>query len=284
MKHTFTLTLAALLFAAPAVAQQAKSDIDNIGKRDINQGGSFSGRMPDLDAEIAIGRQASRELEQSVKLLTDPGVVDYVNRVGQNIARNSDVKVPVTFRVIESPVINAIALPGGFVYVNTGLIRAADNEAELAGMLAHAVAHIAARHAMEQTHRMLMINFATPTMIFGGGIPGMVMQQAASIGVPLAFVHLSREAEKEADWLGLQYMYKADYDPNAMVSFFMKVRSQETVRQNKPSLFETHPKTEDRIRVTEQNIQRHLPVRAQYLVTTPEFQAAKARLMELADR
>jgi predicted Zn-dependent protease len=202
--------------------------------------------------------------------------VDYVNRVGQNIVKNSDVKVPVTFKVIDSTVINALALPGGYVYVNTGLIMTADNEAELAGMLGHAVAHIAARHAMER--KTPMLNFATPTMVFGGGIPGMVMQQAASIGIPPTFVHFSREAEKEADWLGLQYMYKAGYDPNALVSFFMKVRSQETVRLKKSSLFETHPKTEDRIRSAEQNIQKFLPPRGQYLVTTPEFQAAKARI------
>jgi predicted Zn-dependent protease len=275
--------LTAVLLAAPALAQQANSDVDNIGNRDINRGGLFGSTMlPDLNAEIAMGRQASRELEQSVKLLTDPGVLDYVNRVGQNIVRNSDVKVPVTFRVIESPVINAMALPGGFVYVNTGLIMMADNEAELAGMLGHAVAHIAARHAMEQGQKGAMLNMSSTPTLQGGGIAGMVMQQAASIGIPLTFVHFSREAEKEADWLGLQYMYKAGYDPNAMATFFMKVRAQETVRQNVSSLFATHPPTEERIRAAEQNIQNRLPVRAQSMITTGDFQAAKARLTELA--
>jgi predicted Zn-dependent protease len=284
MRHPFTLTLTALLLAAPALAQQTNSNIDNIGNRDLNKGGLSSRRLPDLGTEIAIGRQASRELEQKVKLFTDPGVVGYVNQVGQKIVDYSDVKIPVTFRVIDSAVINATALPGGYVYVNTGLIMSADNEAELAGMLGHAVAHIAARHAMERSQMTLMTNFATPTIVSGGGIPGMVTEQAAAIGVQPRLVHFSREAEKEADWLALQYMYQAGYDPNAMVSFFMKVRSQETVQQNESSLFQTHPKTEERIRSTEQNIQKFLPARAQYIVTTSDFRAAKARLTELTVR
>jgi len=257
------------------------SDIENIGNRDINKGGIGLMRMS-LEQEIAEGRAAAKELEASVTLLQDPVVTEYVNRVGQNIVRNSDAKVPFTIKVIESDEINAVSLPGGFFYVNTGLILAADEEAELAGVMAHEIAHVTARHAAEQQQKASLINIAAiPLMIFGGGIPGMIIQQAAQIGVPITFLAFNRSAEAEADRLGLQYMYKAGYDPGASVSFFEKLQARESAKHKVSGLFSTHPPTEARVAETKKNIEMILPPREQYLVTTSEFAKVKGLLARL---
>jgi predicted Zn-dependent protease len=257
------------------------SDIENIGNRDINSGGIGLMKMS-LEQEIALGRQAAKDLESSVTLLQDPVVNEYVNRLGQNIVRNSDAKVPFTIKVIESDEINAVSLPGGFFYVNTGLIQAADEEAELAGVMAHEIAHVTARHAVEQQQKASLINIAAiPLMIFGGGIPGMIIQQAAQIGVPLTFLAFNRGAEGEADKLGLQYMYTAGYDPGASVSFFEKLQARESAKHKVSGLFSTHPPTEARVAETKKNIEVMLPPRDQYLVTTSEFSKVKALLARL---
>ena len=256
------------------------SDIENIGNRDINKGG-FKPMTPGLESEIAMGRAAARELEQSVNLLNDPVVTEYVNRVGQNIVRNSDAKVPFTIKVIESDEINAVSLPGGFFYVNTGLIQAADEEAELAGVMAHEIAHVTARHAAEQQGKASFFNIISMPAMLLGGLPGFILQQAASIGVPATFLAFNRKAEGEADFLGLQYMYAAGYDPGAAVSFFEKLQARETARRKVSGLFETHPQTEDRVAATKKNIELILPPKEQYLVTTSEFQDVKTRLARL---
>jgi beta-barrel assembly-enhancing protease len=267
--------------AAKNAPKRKNQDIENIGNRDINKGGIGLMKMS-LEDEISAGRAAAKELEQSVTLLQDPVVTEYVNRVGQNIVRNSDAKVPFTIKVIESDEINAVSLPGGFFYVNTGLIQAADEEAELAGVMAHEIAHVTARHAAEQHQKGNWLNIASiPLMIFGGGIPGMIIQQAAQIGVPLTFLAFSRGAEGEADFLGLQYMYKAGYDPGAAVSFFEKLQARENAKRKVSGLFSTHPQTEERVAETKKNIENFLPPREQYLVTTSEFSKVKALLAKL---
>jgi beta-barrel assembly-enhancing protease len=267
--------------AAKNSPKKKNADLENIGNRDINKGGIGLMKMS-LESEIAEGRAAAKELEQSVTLLQDPVITEYVNRVGQNIVRNSDAKVPFTIKVIESDEINAVSLPGGFFYVNTGLILAADEEAELAGVMAHEIAHVTARHAAEQAQKGSWINLASiPLMIFGGGIPGMIIQQAAQIGVPITFLAFTRGAEEEADWLGLQYMYRAGYDPGASVSFFEKLQARESAKRKVSSLFSTHPQTEDRVAETKKNIENFLPPREQYLVTTSEFSRVKGLLARL---
>jgi predicted Zn-dependent protease len=213
--------------AAKNQPKKKNDDIENIGNRDINKGG-FHPMTMSLENEIALGRQLSRELEQSVVLVQDPTITEYVNRVGQNIVKNSDSKIPFTIKVIDSDEINAMSLPGGFFYVNTGLILAADEEAELAAVMAHEIAHVTARHAAEQQGRASFINILSlPASIFTGGIVGMAINQAAAIAIPTMFFKFDRGAEEEADWLGLQYMYKAGYDPGASVSFFEKLRPRE---------------------------------------------------------
>jgi beta-barrel assembly-enhancing protease len=270
--------------AAKKAPQKKNSDIENIGNRDINKGG-FHPMTPGLESEIALGRQVSRELEAQVTLVQDPMVTEYVNRVGQNLVKNSDSKIPFQIKVIDSDEINAVSLPGGFFYVNTGLILAADEEAELAAVMAHEIAHVTARHAAEQQGRASFVNIlSVPASIFTGGIVGAVVQQSAGILLPVAFYSFNRKSEEEADWLGLQYMYKAGYDPGASVSFFEKLQARETARKKVSSLFSTHPATEERVRLTKYNIENFLAPREQYLVSTSEFDRVKAHLAQIQNQ
>ena len=268
----------------PKKESKKNDDIENIGNRNINKGG-FNPMTMSLETEIAQGRQLSRELEQSVVLVQDPAVNEYINRVGQNIVKNSDSKIPFQIKVIDSDEINAMSLPGGFFYINTGLIQAADEEAELAAVMAHEIAHVTARHAAEQQGKATFINILSiPASIFTGGIVGAIVNQAAAIAIPTMFFKFGRNAEEEADWLGLQYMYKAGYDPGASVSFFEKLQARETARRKMSSLFSTHPPTESRVEKTKDNIEKFLDPREQYLITTSEFDEVKTRLAMLQDQ
>jgi predicted Zn-dependent protease len=255
------------------------SDIENIGNRDINK---HQINFMSYESEIAMGRQLAAEVEREVKLVDDPMVNEYVNRVGQNLVRNSDAKVPFTIKVVESDEINAFALPGGFFYVNSGLILAADDEAELAGVMAHEIAHVTARHGAEQNSKGQLLNIATIPLIFLGGPAGYGIRQASSFMIPVTFLSFSRGAEAEADYLGLQYMYKTGYDPTAAVSFFEKLQAKETAKPGTMNkLFSTHPPTGERIELEKEHIEEILPDREQYVVTTSEFNKVKAHLAEL---
>jgi predicted Zn-dependent protease len=259
--------------------KKKNSDVENIGNRNINKG---SINFISLDKEIAMGRQLAAEIERQVKLIDDPTINEYVNRVGQNLVRNSDAKVPFTIKVVESDEINAFALPGGFFYVNSGLILAADDESELAGVMAHEIAHVAARHGTEQASKAELINFASIPLIFMGGVGGFALRQAAGFLIPMQFLQFSRKDEAEADYLGFQYLYKTGYDPGAAVSFFEKLQAKESARPGSVSkMFSTHPPTGDRIEMSKKNIELVLPDRDQYVVTTSEFNRVKAQLAQL---
>ena len=263
-------------------SKKENSDVENIGTRNINKG---SINFFSLEKEIQMGRQLAAEVEKQVKLVNDPTISEYVNRVGQNIVRNSDAKVPFTIKVVESDEINAFALPGGFFYVNTALILAADDESELAAVMAHEIAHVAARHGTKQASKAELINFATLPLIFMGGVGGFALQQAAGFLIPMQFLQFSRSDEAEADYLGLQYLYKTGYDPGAMVTFFEKLQAKESARPGSVSkMFSTHPPTADRIDATKKNIELILPDKEQYVVTTSEFNHVKARLANLENR
>src|SRR5947208_673086 len=232
-----------------------------------------------------MGRQLAAEIERQVKLLNDPTINEYVNRVGQNIVRNSDAKVPFTIKVVESDEINAFALPGGFFYVNTGLILAADDESELAGVMAHEIAHVASRHGTEQASKAELINFASIPLIFLGGVGGFALRQAAGFLIPMQFLQFSRKDEAEADYLGLQYLYKTGYDPGAAVSFFEKLQAKESAKPGTVSkMFSTHPPTGERIEMSKKNIEIVLPDKEQYVVTTSEFNQIKMQLAQLENR
>ena len=270
--------------AGKAKGNKKNSDVDNIGNRNINKGlGSMN--FVSLEKEIAMGRQLAAEVERQVKLIEDPAITEYVNRVGQNIVRNSDAKVPFTIKVVESDEINAFALPGGFFYVNSGLILAADDESELAGVMAHEIAHVAARHGTEQASKGELISIASIPLIFAGGIGGYALRNAANFLVPIGFLRFSRGDEAEADYLGLQYLYKTGYDPGAAVSFFEKLQAKESAKPGTVSkMFSTHPPTGDRIEMSKKNIELILPDKEQYVVTTSEFNRVKAQLAQLENR
>src|SRR5499427_3527067 len=265
-----------------AKSKKKNSDVDNIGNRNINKG---SINFISLDKEIAMGRQLAAEIERQVKLIEDPTINEYVNRVGQNLVRNSDAKVPFTIKVVESDEINAFALPGGFFYVNSGLILAADDESELAGVMAHEIAHVAARHGTEQASKAELVQFASIPLIFMGGVGGFALRQAAGFLIPMQFLQFSRKDEAEADYLGLQYLYKTGYDPGAAVSFFEKLQAKESAKPGTVSkMFSTHPPTGDRIAMSKKNIELILPDKDQYVVTTSEFNQVKELLAQLENR
>ena len=257
-----------------------KYDVTKIGSRNVGAGMNFYS----LEKEIALGRQLSAQVEQQSKLITDPEVTEYINRIGQNIVRNSDAKVPFTIKVIDDDTVNAFALPGGFFYVDSGLILAADNEAELAGVMAHEIAHVAARHATRQATKGQLLNLASIGLIFIGGPAGYAAQEAFALAVPLGFLKFSRNAEREADLLGLEYSYASGYDPEAFVEFFEKLEAKE---KKKPGFlaktFSTHPMTADRVKSAQQEIAKYLPDRPQYVLTTSEFDEVKARLAMLTN-
>ena len=261
----------------------SKNDVNAIGNRKV--GGRGLGDWYSLEGEIRMGKQYAQEVEATSKLVRDPTVTEYVNRIGQNLVRNSDAQVPFTIKVIDSDEVNAFALPGGFFYVNSGLILAADEESELAGVMAHEIAHVAARHATRQMTRAQWANIGTIPLIFVGGGIGYAVRSAAGLGLPLTFLSFSRGFESEADYLGLQYMYKAGYDPNSFVQFFEKLQARE---KKKPGTlakaFSTHPQTPDRISKSQEEISKILPARAQYVVTTSEFADVKARLASIENR
>jgi predicted Zn-dependent protease len=255
------------------------SDIDNIGTRDINAGNL---NFMTIEKEIAMGRQLASEVERQFKLIDDPAINEYVNRVGQNIVRNSDAKVPVTIKVVNSPELNSVSVPGGFIYVNTGVILAADNEAELAFVIADGVAHVAARHGAEQASRGQLIHFASiPAVFFTGGAGGFSLRQASNTIYPIQSLQFMRKDVTEADYLGVQYLYKAGYDPQAAVHLLEELQTIEPTGDGTASVLSTHPATADRIKATQRNIDLILPPRPQSVTTTQEFESIKAQVAQL---
>jgi len=260
------------------LAGDKKKDPDEIGDRDVAKGINFYS----IEKEMAMGKQLALEVEKQSRMVDDPILSEYVNRVGQNLVRNSDAKIPISFKIIDSDSINAFTLPGGYIFVNSGLIRLADSEAELAGAMAHEIAHSAARHSTRQQTREQIANLATVPLIFMGGWTGYAVRQGAGVGIPMTFLSFSRGFEKEADMLGLEYMYKAGYDPTASIDIFERIQSLE---KTKPGLvakvFATHPMTEDRIRETQKNINQILPAKPEYVVNTSEFNEMHGRLVAM---
>lgn len=259
----------------------SKKNPDDIGERDVSKGVNFYS----IEKEIALGKGLAQDIERSAKIVDDPVIAEFINRMGQNLVRNSDAKVPFTIKVVDSEEINAFALPGGFFFLNSGLILAADTESELAGVMGHEIAHIAARHGTRGATRGQIANLATIPLIFMGGWAGFGLRQAAQVAIPVGFLMFSRGFEREADLLGLQYMYKAGYDPQAFIDFFEKLQSKE---KRKPGtlakVFSSHPPTDDRVTAAQKNIQELLKEKPEYVVTTSEFQDVKARLAAMHNR
>ncbi len=289
MRRRWSVFLLAVSLTLPAVglaktdekdSKKPKNDVSAIGERDVDGSLNFYS----IEKEIALGKQMAEEVEKTAKIVDDPIISEYVNRIGQNLVRNSDAKVPFTIKVIDSNEVNAFALPGGFFFVNTGIIQLANNEAELAGVMAHEIAHVAARHGTRQATRGQVANLATIPLIFLGGWTGYGIRQAAGLALPMTFLKFSRGFEKEADFLGVQYLYAAGYDPTAMVQFFERLKAQE---KKKPSsiarVFSTHPLTKNRIKLVQKTIDDILPSKPEYAVDTSEFEQVKDRLARLTN-
>jgi predicted Zn-dependent protease len=296
-RHTTALILAFTLASTCAFAQDSdkskkkssekssskslddKNNPALIGKRDINKG---SIQFYSIEREVAIGRQLAAEVDRTSKVINDPLVSEYVNRIAQNVVLHSDSKVPFTIKVIDSQEVNAFALPGGFLYVNRGLLEAADNEAEVAGVIAHEIAHVAARHGMEQASKGELFNYLSIPLIFLGGIGGYAIRQGLGLAVPLSFLKFSRGAEKEADRLGAQYMWASGYDPNALITFFEKLQAKNKKKPGTLSkLFSTHPMTGDRITEVRELIAQ-FPERGEYQLSSSEFGQVKSRIVTIA--
>jgi len=260
--------------------KNSKEDVEAIGNRSVGKGIN----LYSLEREISLGKSLAQEVERSSKLIDDPVVTEYVNRVGQNLVRNSDARVPFTIKVIDSDEVNAFALPGGFFYVNSGLILHAQEESELAGVMAHEISHVTARHGTKNATKGELMQLATiPLILLGpGGWAGYGIYQGLNLAIPVTYLKFSRDAEREADFLGLQYMYKAGYDPNSYVTFFERIQADEKRRPGTiPKVFSTHPPTPERIENTQKEIARILPARQEYIVTTSEFDSVKGRLRNI---
>ena len=270
--------------AAKVYHDGSLKDIDAVGNRKVGCERGIA-NWYSLEKQIAMGRSYAHQVETSSKLINDPVITEYVNRVGQNLVRNSDAQVPFTIKIIDTDDINAFALPGGFFYVDSGLILAADNEAELAGVMAHEIGHVAACHAAREMSRGQLMNLASIPLIFVGGGIGYAIQNVAGLAMPMGFLKFTRSFESEADFLGIQYMYKAGYDPQALTAFFEKVKA---LDKHKPGslakAFDTHPQTPDRIEKTQHEINTLLPPLPEYKVDTSDFEDVKARLSELENR
>jgi predicted Zn-dependent protease len=289
--HRKSVTLVTLLATLSTLSLSAlagdkknpKDDPDEIGNRNVGKGVNFYS----IEREIALGKQLAQQVDRQSKIVNDPVIAEYVNRIGQNLVRNSDAKVPFTIKVIDGEEVNAFALPGGFFFVYTGLILKADTESELAGVMAHEIAHVAARHGTRAATKgeLAQIGMIAASIVIPYGWTGYAVQQAASMIIPIGFLTFSRGNEREADHLGLQYMYKAGYDPTAFVDFFEKI---ETLEKTKPGsvakVFSNHPQTDDRIKASQEEIEKDLPSKPEYVVTTSEFNDVKARLAMLHGR
>ncbi|HEV3334651.1 MAG TPA: M48 family metallopeptidase [Bryobacteraceae bacterium] len=285
MKRRFVVPVAVLaalgLMGGGLSAADKKNDPEEIGNRDVGKGVNFYS----LEKEIALGKQLAQEVERQAKIIDDPVIAEYVNRIGQNLVRNSDAKVPFTIKVLDTEEVNAFALPGGFFFVNTGLILKADSESELAGVMAHEIAHVAARHGTKQATRGELVNIASIPLIFMGGWTGYAIRQGVGLAIPMGFLNFSRAFEREADYLGLQYMYKTGYDPTSFVDFFEKIQSMEKKKPGTVAkVFSTHPMTDDRIKASQEEIQKILVAKPEYVVNTSEFNDVKGRLAMLHNR
>lgn len=261
-------------------ARPRNSDIENIGKRDINKGQS---NFTSLEKEAQLGREAAAQWEKGATLVTDATINDYINRIAQNIAKNSDSKFPITIKVVQSESVNATALPGGYIYVTIGAIQSSDSEAELAWFIAQMVGHVAARHATENDTKGTMMQTGTvPTIIQTGGIGAIAAQEAAKTGLPITKAHFERTSVLEADLLGIEYLYKAGYDPQAAITNLKKLQASEAAKPKQSDIFSTMPPATDRMKATERNIKDVLPPRANNILNSPEFDTIKALAAKLS--
>lgn len=236
--------------------------------------------------EIELGQQYAAEINRQLPIVDDPVVNRYINLLGNEIARQGQRQIAYSFYVVNTDAVNAFALPGGFIYINRGLIERTANLAELAGVVAHEVAHVEERHGVEQLERMQRANLGLNlAYILLGRAPGTLEQGAIQIGGAAVFASYSRGAEAEADALAVRLLVDAGINPTGLVTFFMKLLEE---RQRRPSTleqwFSTHPLTEDRIAAVRQDVNR-IPASTlnRLTVNTPQYEEMKSRLRRYPD-
>ena len=281
--RVLTAGLALILMSAWVYADRKHGDVENIGNRSVS--GRIFGILPNwvsMEKEVAMGAQIAGEFEQTARMVEDPVINEYVDRIGQNLVKHSDAKVPFHIKVVDTDEVNAFAFPGGYFYVNKGLLLAADNEAELAGVMAHEISHIIARHATARMSKAQYLQLASiPALFVGGYWAQMGIQNALGLGLNLELMGVTRESEREADQLGIQYLWNTGYDPNSFVSFFEKMQQDEKSKPGRMAgWFRTHPSTDDRI-VASLDEQRYLPEKDNYIINTSEFDRVKGRLLAI---
>ena len=237
-------------------------------------GGAGNFNLISLEEEWQLGNQLAQDVARQVHLNNDPQLNAYITQMGQRIvAQTNMAQLPWHFYVVDDPAINAFAIPGGHVYVNTGLINATANASELAGVMGHEISHVLARHSTEQISRQQGIGVLASLVL--GQNPNQIAAIAAQIAAGGALARFSREAEEEADELGIRAMHAAGYDPRGMATMFQKLMANSKGQPGKvEQFFSTHPLTQDRV--------RHAEERAAQLGTgrtdEPEFQAIKRRV------
>jgi predicted Zn-dependent protease len=277
-----------LLGSIPAWARQhskagakakAQTEINRIGNRDLTKG---SLDLYSWQREFQIGKEMAERVEELTTPLNDPATQEYVQALADRIVRNSDAKIPVQVKIIYSNQVDAFALPGGFLFVNSGLILQTHSEAELAGVIAHEVAHIADRDATRQMTQAEVLQWLSLPLLYVGGPAGFAIRGSFAVAGPLGARVFSRRAEERADFLGLQYMYKSGYDPEGYVDFFERVKNLEKDPKSMIArAFASHPLTKDRVVAAQREIARDLPSRPEYVVTTSAYQHVKDRLEQM---
>jgi beta-barrel assembly-enhancing protease len=267
--------------------KSGKYDVSRIGQRSIGHGVN----VYSLQKERALGETMASAIDRDARFVADPQVNDYISRLSQKIARNSDAQVVFTTKVIDSPDLRIFALPGGFLYVDKGLIMEVDSEAELAGLMAHEIAHVAARHATRFATRKYAWSLLSIPITYLSGPAAIGTRQIA----PLTLKKFSRDSEFEADLLGIQYQYAAGYDPQTFVEALEKLQScdsktRERIAKGLPAggkaplrgqiarAFANYPPTEERIEKAQTQISSLLPGRNDYVLDTSEFQEVKTKL------
>jgi len=235
-----------------------------------------------IPQEIELGRRMAAEVETQARIVDDSVISEYVNRLGQNLAKQANAPFPVTVKMIQSSEINAFTLPGGWVYVNSSILMMADNEAEFASVVAHEIGHADARHATrEQSGGQLAKIIGGPLSVLIPGLAGVAARQAAGVAAPVTSLHFSRAFETEADQLGVHYLYGAGYDPAASIDMFEKIASTERATPGRVAkLFLSHPPTQDRIRKTQAEIRKLNPERSSYVLNTSDFETIRKRLYD----
>jgi predicted Zn-dependent protease len=271
-----------------------KYDVEYIGRRGIGHG--FN--LYSLKRERELGQSMAASFNRNTKIITDPLVNDYVNRLAQKIVGNSDAEIPFTIKVIDSGDIpRAFGLPGGFLFIDTALIISADGEAELAGVIAREIAHVAARHATRALTRKQLWNIAG-SVAYLTGPAGVAFEDAGGIAGPLWLKKFIRDSEYEADLLGIEYAYAAGYDPQALLDALEKLHALEVKRNAALSKipgyhlasklpfhnrlarsFASYPLTDERIQRLQDEIAALLPNRKDYVLDTGEFEEVKAALL-----